>query len=492
MSPPVRIALAPGDGIGPEVMDAALSLFRRAGVLDHLEFVPVEMGKGVFDRGDTRGMTDEAIRVTEACGLLLKGPMETPKGGGGKSINVTARKIWGAFANLRHFKTFPGVPTVYSRAGIHVDFYVVRENIEDTYGGIEHRLSADVMQCKRIISAPGSDQVHRFAFDAARRLGIDRVHCGHKANIMKMTDGLFLDRFRAVAAEFPGIATEDVIIDALCMNLVMRPQQYRMVVLPNLQGDIVSDLAAGLVGGLGFAPSANIGRSISIFEAVHGTAPTIAGRGVANPTAVILSGVMLLRHVGLVRTAAVIENALVSALERGVRTSDFGDPSRPALGTRAFADAIADRLGDAPATVPATPVPDRDIPTHSPPTRPAAPAIIRTLAVAETKVVGCDVYLETTAPPGELAPALQQAAEGSPLRLVLLSNRGTQVWPTGSVFTECVDYCRARFEARPGAAVSQADALALAGRVAERFTVGEYELLRTFDGARGYSLAQGQ
>ncbi len=487
--------MAKGDGIGPEIVDAALELFRHAGVLDHVAFVPVEMGKAVFDAGNSRGMTDEAIRVTEDCGLLLKGPMETAKGAGGKSINVTARKMWGAFANLRHFKTFPGVPTVYSKAGIHVDFYVVRENIEDTYGGIEHRLSGDVIQCKRLISAPGSDQVHRFAFQTARRLGIARVACGHKANIMKMTDGLFLDRFRVTAKDFPEIQTEDVIIDALCMNLVMKPQHYRMVVLPNLQGDIVSDLAAGLVGGLGFAPSANIGQYISIFEAVHGTAPDIAGRGIANPTAIIISGVMMLRHIGLLKQAATIENALVAALERGMRTGDFGDPARPALGTRDYVKAIADRLGDKPATIAPAPVPDQARPTYTPPPRPHANTLLTTFRSVATQVVGCDLRLDTTLSPLEVAEHMERLCQDTPFRLTLISNRGTQVWPTGSVFTELVDYFRVRFELRPGippGQFGQGPAVALMDKVAERFTVCSYELLRTFDGQRGYSMAQGQ
>jgi isocitrate dehydrogenase len=495
MSPHVRIALARGDGIGPEITDAALELFRLAGVLDRAEFIPVEMGRSVFERGNTRGMTDEAIRTVEECGLLFKGPMETPKGSGGKSINVTARKMWGAFANLRHVRTFPGVPTVYSKAGLPVNFYVVRENIEDTYGGIEHRLSNDVTQCKRLISAPGSDQVHRFAFQTARRLGITRVHCGHKANIMKMTDGLFLERFRAAAKDFPEIHTEDVIIDALCMNLVMRPQRYEMIVLTNLQGDIVSDLAAGLVGGLGFAPSANIGPYISIFEAVHGTAPDIAGRGIANPTAVILSGVMMLRHVGLLRQAAVIENALLTALEDGVRTGDFGDTSRPALGTADYVKGVADRLGRSPRSVPPCPVPDQDTPTLTRLPRPAENPRLATFRGVVSQVVGCDLYLDTEAAPTELATAMEHACRDTPFRLTLISNRGTQVWPTGSVFTECVDYYRVRFELRPTVTpgqFGQAQTVALLNKVAEQYTVCGYELLRLFDGQRGYSLAQGQ
>ena len=278
MSSRLKIALAPGDGIGPEIMGATIALLEAAGVTAHVDFVPVEVGESVFDR-DSRGLTDESLAVIEDCGLVFKGPMGTPKGGGGKSINVTLRKMYGAFANIRHFQSLPGVETLYSRAGVPVDFYVIRENIEDTYGGIEHRLTNDVVECKRLISAPGCDQVHRAAFELADRLGIALVHCGHKANIMKMTDGLFLERFHRAGDNFPQIQRADVIVDALCMNLVLRPQQYRMVVLPNLQGDIVSDLAAGLVGGLGFAPSANIGNHVSIFEAVHGTAPDIAWCG---------------------------------------------------------------------------------------------------------------------------------------------------------------------------------------------------------------------
>ncbi len=492
-----RIALAAGDGIGPEIMDATLALFRAAGVMDHLDFVPVEMGTAVFDKGDTRGMTDAAVKTVEECGILFKGPMSTPKGGGGKSINVTARKIWNAFANLRTFRTLPGVMTPFSKAGIPIDLVIVRENIEDTYGGVEHRLSNDMIQCKRLISAPGSDKVCRFAFKTAQAMGITSVHCGHKANIMKMTDGIFLERFRQAAKDYPEISCGDVIVDALCMNLVMRPQLYKMVVLPNLQGDIVSDLCAGLVGGLGFAPSANIGTHISIFEAVHGTAPDIAGKGIANPAALVLSGLMMLRHIGLAKQAAAIENAFLRALEDGVRTGDFGDNSKPTLGTKDFAKAVADRLGQKPQTVP--PAADitsgGDIVTfHSHP-KPVRQEVIRTFTNIVTHVVGCDIYLDTPLSTGSVAEELQRICAETPFRLTLISNRGTQVWPTGSSFTECVDYWRARFELREGVApgsFGQSRVIALLDRIAEKFTVCSYELLRTFDGIKGFSLAQGQ
>ena len=495
MSDRVRIALAAGDGIGPEIMQATLDLFQAAGVQKRADFIPVEMGASVFAKGNTRGMTDEAIRTVETCGVLFKGPMETPKGSGGKSINVTARKLWNAYANYRVFKTLPGVETVYSKAGIAIDMAIVRENIEDTYGGVEHRLSNDMIQCKRLISAPGCDAVHRFAYQTAGTLGLKKIHCGHKANIMKMTDGLFLDRFKAVGKDFQEIEHADVIVDALCMNLVMRPQQYQMVVLPNLQGDIVSDLVAGLVGGLGFAPSANIGNHISIFEAVHGTAPDIAGKNIANPTSLILSGLMMLRHVRLLREAAVIENALLAALESGVRTGDFGDKAKPSLGTHEFVAAIGSRLGQTPKTVPATPMPDHEesFPPRAP--HPEAPAVIRTFKNLVTHVVGCDIYLDTPLSPSALATEMQRACVDTPFKLTLVSNRGTQVWPTGSVYTECVDYYRVRFELKDGVtpgSFGQSRCVALMDKIAESFTVCSYELLRTFDGVKGYSLAQGQ
>jgi isocitrate dehydrogenase len=493
------IALAGGDGIGPEIMQATLDLFKAAGVHDHVDFVPVEMGKGVFDKGETRGITDSAIRTVEDCGVLFKGPMETPKGGGGKSINVSLRKMFSAYANFRHFKTLPGVPTYCSRQGINLDLTIVRENIEDTYGGVEHRLSNDMIQCKRLISAPGCDQVHRYAFQTARKLGVKKVHCGHKANIMKMTDGLFLDRFKFAAKDFPEIETGDVIVDALCMNMVLKPQQYQMIVLPNLQGDIVSDLAAGLVGGLGFAPSANIGRHISIFEAVHGTAPDIAGKGIANPTSLILSGLMMLRHVGLMRHAAVIENALLNALESGIHTGDFGDPAmksyKPAVGTREFVHAIVGRLGEKPHSVPSAPVPEESRWTLERHARPSSQQVIRTFTNVITHVSGCDIYLDTPLAPIAVADEMQRCAADTPFQLTMISNRGTQVWPSGSVYTECVDYYRVRFELRPGITpgmVGQSRAVALMDKIAEKFTVCSFELLRVFDGIKGYSLAQGQ
>ncbi|HED54273.1 MAG TPA: isocitrate dehydrogenase [Phycisphaerales bacterium] len=490
----MQIALAHGDGIGPEITSACITVFEAAGVMDRIEFVPVEMGRRVFDSGETRGMTDSAIDTIERLGLLFKGPMGTPSGGGGKSINVTLRKALGAFANLRHFQSLPGVETVYSRAGVPVDFYVVRENVEDTYGGVEYRLSNDVVECKRLISAPGCDQLHHYAFKTAKAFGIDKITCGHKANIMKMTDGLFLDRFHNAARDYPEIETEDVIIDALCMNLVLRPQQYKMIALTNLQGDIVSDLAAGLVGGLGFAPSANIGEKISIFEAVHGTAPDIAGQNKANPTSLLLSGLIMLRHIGMKKQAAIIENALLYTLESGVHTGDVRGAHDP-VGTREFAASIAKNLGKVPSDRYVRDVPVEDAPSFEPPERPRVNRLMQTYRTTESAVLGCDLYIETLLAPHDLAQKLELICASSPFRLTMMSSRGTQVWPTGSVYTEVVDYYRARFELRDKhmvGRIGQTPTIHLFEKVAETFAVTNFQLLKEYDGKRGFSLAQGQ
>src|SRR3978361_161917 len=343
----MKIAVAKGDGIGPEIMDAVLNIFNANNV--PLEYVMVDMGKWVFDKGFSNGMTAEAEQTIETLGILFKGPMETPKGKGVKSVNVTARKTWNTYANKRVFQTLHGVDTVFSKAGIPIDITIVRENIEDTYGGIEHMLTHDVALGRRFITHPGSLQVIKYAFEMAKKKGTKRITCGHKANIMKLTDGLFLQTFYDVANEYPELKADDIIVDDLCMKLVTRPDNFDVVVLTNLQGDIVSDLCAGLVGGLGFAPSANIGDHISIFEAVHGTAPDIMGKNIANPTALLLSGLALLRHVGLMESAATIENALLYTLETGIHTGDFGDKNSKPLNTTEFADAIISNFGKQPA-----------------------------------------------------------------------------------------------------------------------------------------------
>lgn len=295
-------------------MKSVLRIFDHAQV--PLEYHKVAMGKALYQQGHRTGMTTEARETVERLGILFKGPMETPKGKGVKSINVTARKVWNTYANKRTFRSLPGVETVFSRAGIPIDLTLFRENIEDTYGGIEHHQTNDVVQCRRLITRPGCEQLHRMAFRMAVARKAKRVTCVHKANIMKLTDGMFLDTFYRVAkSEFPNMPADDAIVDDLAMKLTMKPETYDVLILPNLQGDIISDLCAGLVGGLGMAPSANIGDRISIFEAVHGTAPDIVGKGLANPTALLMSGLMMLRYIGLSYHADIIQHGLQAALK---------------------------------------------------------------------------------------------------------------------------------------------------------------------------------
>jgi isocitrate dehydrogenase len=481
----MKIAVAKGDGIGPEIMDAVLNIFNAAEVPLQYEFI--EMGKTYFEQGHNTGMTPQAKEIVESLGILFKGPMETPKGKGMKSINVTARKTWSTYANRRHFQSLPGVDTVFSKAGIPVDITIVRENIEGTYGGIEHLNTHDVAICRRIITRPGSAQVIRFAFEMARKEGFTKVTCAHKANIMKLTDGLFLETFQEIAKEYPEINSNDIIVDDLAMKLVARPHEFQVVVLTNLQGDIMSDLCAGLVGGLGFAPSANIGDNISIFEAVHGTAPDITGKLLANPTSLLLSGLMMLRYLGYVKQAANIENALRYTLEQGVHTADFGDRTIAPSNTNEFAEAIIKNLGKNPEF--SKPREAKDNITVF--TKPAAPAIQKMMETsidnAGQKIVGVDLFIETALLGHEIAEKINPTLHNGQT-LTMISNRGTQVWPTGSIFTECVDHYRVRIEGE----MSQKEIYEALSKISEHFYIPSHEVLRVYGEKKGFSLAQGQ
>lgn len=483
----MKIAVAKGDGIGPEIMDAVLSIFdaNKTG----LEYEVVEMGKWVFDKGFSNGMTPEAQKTIENLGILFKGPMETPKGKGVKSVNVTARKTWNTYANKRTFQTLHGVDTVFSKAGIPIDLTIVRENIEDTYGGIEHMLTHDVALSRRFITRPGSMQVIRYAFEMARQKHARRITCGHKANIMKLTDGLFLECFYEVAKEFPDLQADDKIVDDLAMKLVVRPDEFDVVVLTNLQGDIISDLCAGLVGGLGFAPSANIGDHISIFEAVHGTAPDIAGKNIANPTALLLSGLAMLRHLGYMENAAVIENALLYTLEQGYRTGDFGDRSKPALNTTEFAQTIISHFGKKPEHG------ARALLANHPET-PAVCHLDRNnmMVTRETEnetISGVDFFIESIEQPDAIA-AKCEFHGGTKFKLISISNRGTQVWPSGSRYTNLVNQYNLRFESIQSTSLTQQDIIGLYVSLSAEYKICSLEVLNSWGGKKAYSLAQGQ
>jgi len=313
-----KITLIPGDGIGSEITGAVVRIIEASGV--EIEWESFIAGAEALSRyGDPLPETVlESIRKTR---VALKGPLTTPVGAGFSSVNVRLRKTLDLYANLRPVRNLPGLVTPFG----DLDMVVVRENTEDLYSGIEHVVVPGVVESLKIITEKASTRIARFAFDYARRESRKKVTAIHKANIMKLSDGLFLDCFRKVAAEYPEIAADDKIVDNACMQLVMRPQQFDVLLLENLYGDIISDLAAGLVGGLGVVPGANIGELGAVFEAVHGSAPDIAGKNIANPTALLQTAIMMLRHLGERAAADLIEGAMIHTLaNKQVRTRDLG------------------------------------------------------------------------------------------------------------------------------------------------------------------------
>ena len=326
------VTLIRGDGIGPEVSDAVVSILDSAGA--PIRWEEVRVGREA-ERIEGDLLPARALDSIRKNRVALKGPVGTPVGKGFQSVNVRLRQTLDLYANLRPVRNVPSIPTRFS----DVDLVIVRENTEDLYSGLEHTVVPGVVESLKIITAAASTRIARFAFDHARANGRRRVTAVHKANIMKLSDGLFLDCVRSVAEDYPDIASDDRIVDAACMDLVLRPEKYDVLLLPNLYGDIVSDLAAGLVGGLGLVPGANIGSAAAIFEAVHGTAPDIAGQGRANPTALLMSSILMLRHLELPELAERVERALLGALEAGIKTPDVGGT----FGTKAFANAVADR-----------------------------------------------------------------------------------------------------------------------------------------------------
>ncbi len=333
-----QIAVLPGDGIGPEITDAVLRILGEAGF--EAEYRTFDAGAPAIARG-LPPMPEEAVEGIIACGVALKGPTTTPVGGGHKSANVTLRQRLDLFANVRPSKTLPGIKGPFS--DIRIDLIIVRENTEDLYSGIEFQPHPDVAQAIKVITRPGCRRLCRYAFEMTKLQGRKRVTAVHKANIMKLTDGMFLEEFYRMAEEYPDLKADDIIVDNCCMQLVTRPEQFDVLVTENLYGDIVSDLCAGLVGGLGFAPGSNIGERYAVFEAVHGSAPDIAGRGIANPTALLFSALLMLRHLGENTTANRIGRAVYKVLAAGkVRTGDMGGTAN----TREYVDAILAELRD--------------------------------------------------------------------------------------------------------------------------------------------------
>lgn len=474
-----RVTLIPGDGIGPEVIAAARRIVDASGV--RIAWEEHAAGAAVFREGIASGVRPATIASIAETRVALKGPLETPVGHGGKSANVTLRKLFETYGNIRPVRELPGVPTPYSGRGI--DLVVVRENVEDLYAGIEHQQTAGVAQCLKLMSTTGCEKIVRLAFEVARAESRSRVHCATKANIMKLTEGLLKRTFEAVARDYPDIEAHHIIVDNCAHMLVRAPEDFDVIVTSNMNGDILSDLTSGLIGGLGFAPGANIGETAAIFEAVHGSAPGLAGQNVSNPTAVVLSAAMMLRHLDEVEAAQAVEQAVLVTLERGTYTRDVKPDG--AVSTSAFADVVISCLGQSPAHSSVRDVRAVTIPKHVP-----SPAH-RTVKTRRT--VGVDIFIEADVEPAALGAEITPLAEGLPVRLKMISNRGTQVFPSAGAMPSCVDHWRCRFVLRDGVtALADATITDLLQRVGALHRWMHVEKLEEFDGAAGFTRAQGE
>lgn len=477
-----RVVVLDGDGIGPEIMRAA-----RA-VLAAVE-APVELVDAQVDR--STGLPEAAVfDELDAGAVLLKAPMTTPIGAGHKSPNVTLRKLLELYANVRPSRTLPGLAAPCGP----VDVVVVRENIEDLYAGIEHAQTDDVLQCLKLVSRSGSAAISKLAFDVAESLGRERVTCVTKANIMKLTDGVLLDAYRAEAAR-RGADPDHVLVDAAACDLVRAPERFDVLVTTNLYGDILSDLAAGLTGGLGIAPSMNVGSRCAMFEPVHGSAPDIAGRDLANPTAMLLSTVLMLRYLGDPVGADAIQRAIDDVyLEGRVRTADVAAPGVDPVGSTAFAYHVATRAAE---------LCDRDTADQGTTSIPSfarratgadEQAVTDSRAVefvAERRAIGVDVFVEWDGDVEALASSLQAAAAPGPLRLWYITNRGLCVWPTAAR-ARLVDHFRCRFVVdAPDASADERDVLELLERVGRDMRWMHVERLEEHDGEHAFTTAYG-
>jgi isocitrate dehydrogenase len=486
------ITVASGDGIGPEIMDATLRVLDSAGA----RIVPEEirLGEAVYAEGHNSGIAPEAWESLRRTRVLLKAPISTPQGGGFKSLNVTIRKTLGLYANVRPCVAYaPFVPTAHPE----LDLVIVRENEEDLYAGIEHRQTDEVYQCLKLITRPGCERIVRYAFEHARTHGRHKVTCMTKDNIMKMTDGLFHRVFDEIAVEYPEVETEHMIVDIGAARLASRPDRFDVIVTPNLYGDILSDVAAELAGSIGLAGSANIGDHCAMFEAIHGSAPDIAGQGIANPSGLLLAAVMMLVHLDQPETGALIHNAWLRTVEDGFHTPDIGPagvdvPLRRAVGTDAFATAVVQRLGFEPLQLAPVRYGRRSRPTE-------ATRRYERLPAARKEIVGVDVFVHAAGiKPEALAGRLTSPGTHpaqSALRLQLITNRGVKVWPDGHPETFCTDHWRCRYVVADDdtAAVEHAEIVDLLhhlGNAGVDFI--KTENLCTFDGLPGYALAQGQ
>ncbi|MGH9900795.1 MAG: NADP-dependent isocitrate dehydrogenase [Pyrinomonadaceae bacterium] len=464
-------------------MAATLHILKEAGA--QLEFETIEIGEKVYLAGNPAGIAPEAWDSLRRTKVFLKAPITTPQGGGFKSLNVTVRKTLGLYANVRPCVSYH--PFIETKHPV-MDVVIVRENEEDVYGGIEYRQTDQVTQCLKLISRPGTEKIVRYAFEYARRNHRKKVTCFTKDNIMKITDGLFHKIFDEIAADYTGIENEHWIVDIGSAKLADTPEAFDVVVLPNLYGDVLSDVAAQIAGSVGLAGSANIGEHVAMFEAIHGSAPRRAGQNLANPSGLFLGAVMMLVHIGQTEAAERAHNAWLRTVEEGVHTYDIYDErvSKEKVGTREFAEAVVKRLGQKPETLKAV--------TYKAASGEASAAgtFSSKGQAAKKETVGVDVYLDWTKGAADELGAAMEKLNGDGVRVTAISNRGVKVWPGGHAETFRSDHWRCRFVAEAdGGAVTHAQIASLLARAAEAgFDFIKTENLCNFDGKAGYSHAQ--
>ena len=483
------ITVAYGDGIGPEIMQATLQVLQAAGARIAPE--TVEIGEKVYLGGNSAGIAASSWASLRRTRVFLKAPITTPSGGGYKSLNVTVRKTLGLYANVRPCVSYaPFVATKHPK----MDLVVVRENEEDLYAGIEHRQSDEVFQCLKLITRPGCEKIVRYAFEYTRSHGRKKVTCMTKDNIMKMTDGLFHKVFDEIRAGYPDIETEHYIIDIGAARLATQPERFDVIVTPNLYGDIISDIAAEMTGSIGLAGSANIGEHVAMFEAIHGSAPDIAGKGIANPSGLLLAAVMMLVHIRQASVATNIHNAWLRTIEEGIMTSELHGKTAAAavapVGTMAFAQAVIARLGQMPRTFAPVHYANAAVSATA-----AAPLPVYTRAKpARKEMVGVDVFVHDPLHSPEFLAGRLSTLATEALELQMITNRGVKVWPGGFPETFCTDHWRCRFVAKTAdGTLAHAHIIDLLARV----TLGGVDVIKTenlctFDGETGFALGQGQ
>lgn len=475
-----KITVAKGDGIGPEIMNATLDILTAAGA--RIEWDEIEIGEQVYLSGNTSGITKEAWKSIRENKVFLKAPITTPQGGGYKSLNVTMRKSLGLYANVRPCKSYdPFVKTKHP----DMDVVIIRENEEDLYAGIEHQQTDEVVQCLKLITRPGCEKIVRYAFEYAKLYNRKKVTCFTKDNIMKHTDGLFHKVFKEIAAEYPEIESNNWIIDIGAARLADTPEMFDVIVMPNLYGDVVSDIAAQISGSVGLAGSSNVGEQVAMFEAIHGSAPDIAGQDIANPTGLLFGAVMMLNHIGQQDVAEKIVNAWSATIEAGIHTVDIykEGSSKQKVGTKAFAEAVIAHMGQKPQTLEVASF-SKDIQLNLP--------TYKRRAERQKTLKGVDVFVDWKGDNAdELAAVLKKM--DSDIKLSMITNRGVKVWPEGFEETFCTDHWRCRFEVENGHPAEKSSIPALLQKaLEENVDVIKTENLYEFDGERGYSLGQGQ